>query len=197
MNIWPSAFGSSRCTRFACLLSALVGLVLVSGCAGTFKEIKPLSSRQPPAERPKEIAVGDIRITDARLSAPEQVTMAYAFRLGVEKWCVAKKGLTYVGETNSTVGRIVLSGIIQEVEKGSAAARFWVGMGAGQARVQGEFTLFGQDGSELTRFSARKSYLGGVGAGGWDMLELKELVSRLGEVAAETTDKWLRGEKLK
>ena len=44
---------------------------------------------------------------------------------------------------------------------------------------------------------AESSSLGGVRAGGWDMLELKDLVSRLGEVVAETTDNWLRGETLK
>lgn len=60
----------------------------------------------------------------------------------------------------------------------------------------GEFQLLDNQGRELTKFKVRKSYLGGAGIGGWDMLKTEDLVKQLGELVAETTDKWLRGEKI-
>ena len=42
-----------------------------------------------------------------------------------------------------------------------------------------------------------KLYLGGQGIGGWDMMKIEDLVDQLGQLAAETTDKWVRGEIVK
>ena len=71
-----------------------------------------------------------------------------------------------------------------------------VGMGAGQQRVRGEFVTNAADGTKLTAFVVRKSYLGGQGIGGWDMMKIEDLVDPLGKLAAETTDKWVRGAKI-
>jgi len=72
-----------------------------------------------------------------------------------------------------------------------------VGMDAGKKRVLGEFAVHAADGTKLTAFTARKSYLGGQGIGGWDMMKIEDLVDQLGQLAAETTDKWVRGEIVK
>jgi hypothetical protein len=185
------------------ILMLLLGAALAfmaTGCASTFKDVKPLGGgAPPPKDKPSALALGDLKITDDRLTDQQRKIMAHAFRLGVEKWCAEHKSLDVVEEMNPTnvpPTALMLRGTITEVEKGSAAARFWVGMGAGQERTQGEFSLHSSDGTKLTTFIARKSYLGGSGIGGWDMLKLEDLLDQLGQLVAETTDKWLRGEKL-
>jgi len=172
---------------------------MLTGCTGRFHEIKPQSVGLPPREKPRVLLVGQVNATDPRLSEPEQAMMVHAFQLGVEKWCAEHKGLEVrkdVAATNAPASAIVLTGAITEVEKGSAAARFLVGMGAGQQRVVGDFAVNGSDGTKLWAFSARKSYLGGTGVGGMDLLKVEDLVDQLGQLVAETTDKWLRGEKI-
>lgn len=117
----------------------------------------------------------------------------------MESWVTKNRAFDSVnvgGEWPLPVGTMAMVGDIFEVEKGSSSMRFWVGMGAGQARAQGEFRLLDNKGRELAKFSVRKSYLGGTGIGGWDMLKTEDLVKQLGELVAETTDKWLRGEKI-
>lgn len=185
-------------------LSSLVALSIATplfliGCIGTFKEIKPLGGGSPPHQRPNVLAIAEIKVTDIRISEPEQKMLIHAFQLGVEKWCAEHKAFEFrkdVSLTNGPTGAVVLSGVITEIEKGSASARFWVGMGAGQQRVQGNFAINAADGTELKAFSARKSYLGGQGIGGWDMMKLEDLMDQLGQLVAKTTDKWLRGEKM-
>jgi len=192
--------GSTKRSSLCRLLVLLAGLIMSSGCVSTFKEVKPLTTTAPPPVRPSTLALGEVKVTDARLSETEKSTILHAFQLGVEKWCAAHKAFTFTSAPSSTNGApaesLVLTGTIHEVEKGSAAARFWVGMGAGQSRVQGEFEVESTEGKPLARFTARKSYLGGTGIGGGDMLPLDDLVGRLGELVAESTDKWLKGEKL-
>jgi hypothetical protein len=144
--------------------------------------------------------LGDLKVTDAGLSQPEEQVLVHSFALGVEKWCAAHNGLEFRRDTSKTEmrppGAIFLSGTVTEVDKGNASARFWIGMGAGQQRVCGDFAIHGADGTKLTTFFARKSYLGGQGIGGWDMMKFEELVDQLGQLVAETTDKWARGEKI-
>jgi hypothetical protein len=187
-------------TKFLLLVMlSMAAPLLFIGCIGTFKELKPLGGGPPPQQRPSVLAVAEIKITDVRISEPEEKMLIHAFQLGVEKWCAEHKAFEFrkdVSITNGPSTAIVLTGAITEIEKGSASARFWVGMGAGQQRVQGNFAVNAADGTKLTAFSARKSYLGGQGIGGWDMMKLEDLMDQLGQLVAETTDKWLRGEKI-
>jgi hypothetical protein len=178
----------------------LATMVLVgTGCSGTFKEVNTLAVSPPPKEKPAVLALGEVKITDPRFSGSEQTIMVQAFQLGVQEWCAKSKAFEVHEQnalTNGPANAIILSGTITEIEKGSAAARFWVGMGAGQERVRGEFVLHGADGTQLASFNARSSYLGGVGIGGWDTLKIQDVVGRLGEVVAEMCYKWAQGQKL-
>ena len=143
------------------------------------------------------LVISQVQIADARLSATEKELFQLKFRQGVEAWFSKTNTFeSVVSGTNVPPRSIVLSGAINAVEKGSKAARFWVGMGAGQARVQGEFEIKDATGQSLTRFGARRSYLGGTGIGGGDMLGMDELTFRLGQTVAETIFKWLHGQKL-
>jgi hypothetical protein len=186
-----------KATAPGVLLAA--ALIVLTGCVSTFKEIKPLASGPPPKERPSVLMVGELQISDSRIAESEQKALGNAFQLGVEKWCTEHKAIAIrngTGGGNLPANSIVLNGKITEIEKGSAAARFWVGMGAGQQRAQGEFVVHDADGTRLTSFTARKSYLGGLGIGGGDMMKMEDLLDQLGQLVAETTDKWLRGEKI-
>jgi len=161
--------------------------------------VKPAAGGSSPAIRPAALVLGELKVSDDRLTGTEKQAMDKAFQSGVEKWFAEHKSLELlknVAPTNLPPRAILLEGTITQVERGSAAARFWVGMGAGQQRALGQFTLRGPEGAKLTAFTARKSYLGGQGIGGWDMLKLEDLVGQLGELVAETTDKWVSGAKI-
>lgn len=183
--------------KLTCLLLWL--LTGLSGCVGTFREIKPLSITPPPDPRPTSIVLAQVEVRDGRLSAPEREILEHAFQLGVEKWCADAPGLALITASAppaTATHSVRLVGVITEVEKGSAAERFWIGMGAGQARIQGDFEIQSADGKTLVSFHARKSYLGGAGIGGWDMMRMDELAGELGKLVAETTAKWCRGDPI-
>jgi hypothetical protein len=172
---------------------------VLTGCVSTFKEVIPLGSGTPPMPKPTVLVLGDIKVTDTRLSEPEQKAMGDVFQVGVETWCANHNGFQVFRDdfaTNGHPSALVLNGTVTEVEKGSAAERCWVGLGAGQQRVVGEFVINAADGTKLAAFSARKSYLGGLGTCGYDMMTLEELVGQLGELAAQRTDKWMRTGKV-
>lgn len=190
--------------QFGFLQAARVGLASIAsmiliGCAGTFHDVKPGTALKPPAVRPGALVVGEVIIGDNRVAPPEAAAYIFHFREGVRRWSTNHQAFKEVVTEPSAgvpIDAIVLSGVIQDVEKGSKAARFWVGMGAGQARVQGNFEIRDSAGNSLCTFMANRSYLGGVGAGGFDMLNFEDLFTKLGEVAAETTDRWLKGQKI-
>ena len=88
------------------------------------------------------LVLGEVQVTDARLSATDKEVYRLKFRQGVEDW-FGKTNVfeSVVSGTNPPPHSVVLSGTIIEVEPGSPAARFWVGMGAGQSRIQGDFEI--------------------------------------------------------
>jgi hypothetical protein len=94
------------------------------------------------------------------------------------------------------LGSIVLVGTITEVDKGSAALRWIVGMGAGRARVSGDFEIQSPGGAVLAKFSAQESYLGGAGIGGAGFLDMEDLVRRLAETVAKITRDWAHGKPI-
>lgn len=181
-----------------CLFAA--SALFLTGCAGTFREVRPQTMGAPPTQKPTTLVMGEIKITDGRVAKMEAEAFAHALRRGVNNWSLTNKVFqtieTATPGAKPSAGSLVLTGTVTEVEKGSQAMRFIVGMGAGQARLVGDFTLSDDTGKTLAAFKARRSYLGGVGIGGLDMLSTEEMFLRLGEVVAETTSKWLQGKKV-
>lgn len=177
-----------------------VSALFLTGCAGTFREVRPQTMGAPPAQTPTTLVMGEMKITDNRVAKMEAEAFAHALRRGVNNWSLTNKVFqtieTAMPGSKPASGSLVLTGTVTEVEKGSQAMRFIVGMGAGQARLVGDFTLSDDTGKTLAAFKARRSYLGGVGIGGLDMLSTEEMFLRLGEVVAETTSKWLLGKKM-
>ena len=169
----------------------LVALV-AAGC--TFSGVKPLLVGPAPKSAPTTLVLGEIRVAD-----PLWESATPHFRRGVTDWYTRNGGFqSVVAEppATPTPDSITLTGIITDVDKGSTALRWIVGMGAGQAKVKGEFQILGPDGVVLTKFTARQSYLGGAGIGGAGFLDMDDLVRRFAETVAETTRKWARGEAI-
>jgi hypothetical protein len=175
-------------------------MALTSGCAGTFHEASVEITGTPPSQKPSMLVIGEVKVTDAKVPPPEQEVLANAFKRGLDQW--SKKNNVYESIVFSqpvaaTAASISINAAITEVAKGSAAERFWVGMGAGQARISGEVEIHGSDGGLLTKFKVRKSYLGGLGAGGADVLTMEDLAQQLGELTADSTWTWLQGKEIK
>ncbi|HYM04631.1 MAG TPA: DUF4410 domain-containing protein [Stellaceae bacterium] len=91
---------------------------------------------------------------------------------------------------------LIISGKITEVDRGSTAARFLIGFGAGREIARGTFEVRNADGVVLARFESRKAYNGGAGIGGLDMVSVEDLVQKLGEETAATVSRWYKGEPL-
>ena len=90
----------------------------------------------------------------------------------------------------------IVSGTITEIDRGSAAARFIIGFGAGRAIARGTFEIHVASGLTLAKFESRKSYSGGAGIGGADMVSMKELVQQLGAETANVVTRWTKGQRL-
>lgn len=87
---------------------------------------------------------------------------------------------------------LVISGHITEVEKGSAAARWIIGFGAGRAHLTAEFELNDASGKQLGTYSVRKTYSGGAGIGGAGLLDMDDLAQKLGKEAADSLASWAK-----
>ena len=91
---------------------------------------------------------------------------------------------------------IVVSGKLTEIDKGSTAARWIIGFGAGRAIARGTFEIKDAGGATLARFESRKAYSGGAGIGGANLLDMDDLVRKLGEETANSLIRWSNGEPL-
>ncbi|MCZ6812819.1 MAG: DUF4410 domain-containing protein [Alphaproteobacteria bacterium] len=91
---------------------------------------------------------------------------------------------------------IVISGKLTEIDKGSTAARWIIGFGAGRAIARATFEIKDAGGAILARFESRKAYSGGAGIGGANLLDMDDLVRKLGEETANSLIRWSNGEPL-
>jgi hypothetical protein len=87
---------------------------------------------------------------------------------------------------------LIVKGQIIEVEKGSAAARWIVGFGAGRAHITADFQLTDSNGASLATYSVRKTYAGGAGIGGAGFLDMDDLAQKLGKEAADSLADWAK-----
>jgi len=168
----------------------VIGMLLSAGC--TFSAVKPEVAGTPPSRPPAVLIVGNVAV-----ASPVWESHVPRFRHSIADWLMRNGGfgsvlLTPLSETPPD--GVVLAGTITEVDKGSTALRWIVGMGAGQAKVKGDFEIRDPGGRVLTRFTARESYLGGASIGGPGFLDMDDLVKRFAETVAETTKKWAAGQ---
>ncbi len=170
------------------LIAAFLTLGALGGC--TSASIKPEVLVQP--EQPYgSIALGEITIEDElwRHLVPH-------LRQSLAK-SLAEKGAfeTVMSEAPefSDADTLVLSGHIDEVDKGSSAVRFLIGFGAGAASMAGDFEIHDAQARTLVRFAAEESYAGGIGLGGIDFVDMEDLAGKFGESVAASVSDWAGG----
>ena len=93
-------------------------------------------------------------------------------------------------------GAVLITGQLTEIDKGSAAARWIIGFGAGRAKARGEFMISDDAGLMLARFQSWKAYSGGAGIGGAGFVDMEDLAEQLGQETAGSVIRWSRGEAL-
>jgi hypothetical protein len=91
---------------------------------------------------------------------------------------------------------VLVTGQVTEVQKGNKALRLLVGFGAGAASASGVFELSDDDDTTLARFTSSKGYAGGAGIGGFDLVDIDDLMQQLGKETADTIIRWTKGESL-
>jgi hypothetical protein len=166
--------------------------VIAAAC--TFASVKPQTIAVRPKQPPAVLILGEIGVADKLWE-----TYRLHFLRGAETWARRNAGFREIlveRPAQVPTDAVVLVGTITEMEKGSAALRFFVGMGAGQARARGVFELQGPQGQSYVRFTSHESYLGGAGIGGAGLLDMEDIFQKFGETVAKTVAKWSRGEPL-
>ena len=91
---------------------------------------------------------------------------------------------------------VTVSGKLTEIDKGSTAARWIIGFGAGRAKAKGTFEIKDPAGMVLVKFESWKAYSGGAGIGGANLLDMDDLAQQLGQETAGSIVRWTRGEPL-
>ena len=91
---------------------------------------------------------------------------------------------------------LIVKGQVKKVKKGSKALRALIGFGAGSASAAGNFELYDDDGTQLVKFQSKKAYAGGAGIGGFDLVDMDDLMQKLGKETADTIIRWTKGEPL-
>jgi hypothetical protein len=166
---------------YGLLISALVG------CTGT--TVLPNVTRQAV---PKSYTVAVI----AEISGNDELWRNYTIETRREfiNELIARQAFTQVLDSPPTSAANVLTvkGQITEVEKGSAAARWIVGFGAGRAHLTAEFQLMDSAGTSFASYSVRKTYAGGAGIGGAGFLDMDDLAQKLGKEAADSLADWAK-----
>ncbi len=170
-------------------------IMLLGGGVGacTFKSVEPGFVQAPP-QKYSIVAVGDIVVED-KLWEP----LGRHFRRGFTQRLAEGKAFDSVQDPappTTTESTVLVVGSITEVDKGSAAARWIIGFGAGRARVGGTFGFRYSGGRTLVKFSGTESYAGGAGIGGAGFLDIEDLIQRFGETVADRLIAWSRGEKI-
>ncbi len=91
---------------------------------------------------------------------------------------------------------VVLKGRITQFSAGNRFLQWIVGLGAGAAKVAGDFELTNGQEKVLLTFSASTSYAGGLGLGGGPLLDTSELLDRFATAIAERIVRWGKGEEI-
>ena len=170
----------------------LIAVVFGTGCAGTFQEVKPVGlAVSPPKEKPALLVFGEIKINDDLMSKPEQQVMALAFQMGVEQWC-AEHDAFIISPPNTAHNTIVLNGTIYEINAGTAKKRILI-VWHPKARIAGTFAIDASDGKNFASFTACQSHLLRTGFVPV-YISTEAMMEELGQLVAETANKWARGE---
>ena len=163
----------------------------ISGCAAT--NITPAMIQSAEHSYPVAV-VGDVGVNDTLWqNYGVEVQRALASKL-MESMSFAQVS---AGDASPPVMNVVLiTGKVTEVDKGNVAARWIIGFGAGAAHLSAEFQIARPDGSVIGKFTVRKTYAGGAGLGGANLLDMDDLATQAGEESAKVIATWTKTGKL-
>lgn len=164
------------------------GSVALSGCTGT--TVLPNVAHQAVTKKYSTVAIGDI-------TASDELWHSYAIEIhrALATELAESKSFSQVQDPAPaplSIDALVISGHITDVDKGSAAARWIVGFGAGRAHMTAEFELKDGGGNHIGTYSVRKTYAGGAGIGGAGLLDMDDIAEKLGKAAAESLANWAK-----
>ena len=172
---------------------AFIALIVALG-ACTTTTVTP-EFAQSPAKKYQAVALGDITVTDQKIWGH---LLPHYRRAFVERIREDKTFVTVLDPAPDPLpeSAILFTGKITEVDKGSKAWRVIVGFGAGRARVKGLFQIRDPRGAVLAKFESKKAYSGGAGIGGFDLLDMQDLMAKFGQDTADSVISWSKGKGL-
>jgi hypothetical protein len=178
----------SHWRRICAALVLLAGSGALAGCTGT--TVVPNVAHQDAVKSYSTVAVGDITVSD-------ELWHNYAIEIhrALAAELTESKSFSHVQDSAPpplAADALVIFGHITEVDKGSAAARWIVGFGAGRAHMTAEFELKDGGGNRIGTYSVRKTYAGGAGIGGAGFLDMDDLAEKLGKAAGESLANWVK-----
>ncbi len=179
--------------RLSAAIPPLTVAIALFGCTGT--TVRPTMTHQDAPKTFSAVAVAEVAGSDELW---HNYTVEIRRELTAE--LIASKAFSQVLDPVPTplpADALVISGHITEVHKGSAAARWLVGMGAGRAYLTAEFELKDASGKQLGTYSVRKTYAGGAGIGGAGFIDMDDLAKKLGKDAADSLADWAKTGKFK
>jgi hypothetical protein len=159
--------------------------LLLGACTTT--TINPVAV-QKPAEHYQNIAVGEVTAKDVLWN-----TYAIELRRALIAAMIKSKKFAQVLDPPPQPlppSTILLTGQVTEADKGDAALRWIIGLGAGRAHLSGDFQLVDAANNVVAHFSTRKAYSGGAGIGGAGFVDMDDLAKQAGEETASAIAKW-------
>ena len=165
--------------------------VLSISCTGTRISPKEIT---PALKTYQHLAVGEIGVVDELWKGHLPF-----LRRGLKER-LQKKGefATILDPAPDTLPQntLLVTGQVTNVKKGNQALRILIGFGAGAESISGDFALYDESGTQLGAFQSQKSYAGGLGIGGADLMEMDDLMQKLGEETADAIIRWTKGKPL-
>jgi Domain of unknown function (DUF4410) len=178
--------------RWRAALSAVgvLALVLLASCGTTprerAKDDKAAAPQAQPAAPHRTVVLGEVTTSDE--NAKE--LMAF-FRIGFENRLKRAKGVDLLDHMSDAAppDAVIVAGDIDDFDEGNRAARIIVGFGAGKARAHGDFAIRDTQGQVLARFESVKT-------GSLGIVEMNDLMQKLGAATAEAVLRWSKGQPL-
>lgn len=169
-------------------LAILALAMLVAGC--TTVTVTP-ESTQAPTQSYKAVVLGTVDVSDAEFGyLGPFFRKAFIRRLGeLNTFASVSDGPVDPKAANTIVVKVTIT----NVDKGNAALRMLVGMGAGREHVTAQMHLTNASGQSIGEFEVRKAYSGGMGIGGVGFLDIEDLTQQLGEQGAQSVVDWSQG----
>ena len=180
------AFSGENMRKLAILLAAL----MATGC--TTVTVTPESAQAPTQ------TYGAVDLTSVKVSDSEFAYLGPFFQKAFIRRLGELNGFSNVSDgpadPNATKTKMIyVDATLTKVDKGDAALRWLVGMGAGREHVTAQVHLMDASGKAIGEFKVRKAYSGGAGIGGAGFLDIEDLTQQVGEQCAQTLVDWSQG----